>query len=520
MTEEFFEVVVIGSGFGGAVTACRAAEAGRKVLVLERGKLYRPGEFPRSPLEMSTNFWDPSEGMFGLFQIWSFHRLDAVVASGVGGGSLISANVMLPMPQKWFNAVAEEWPLEYSDIAPQYETVKKMMGVEPFPLTMRQQVPKALAFADAARRAGMKPQPAPLAVTFAGEGQRPGDTFGLPDNNMHQRQRRTCRLCGECDLGCNDGAKNTLDFTYLSQAQRHGAEIRPLHEVKRITAVGSGYELDYVVHRPAGPPEKRVRRPRGVRPELKRVRAKTVVVAAGALGSTWLLLANRAGLPHLSGQLGTRFSGNGDTIGFRTGGRDLAEPPRGPVTTEYAEREDKDFYIQDGGYPGVLGVLGKSLRPVRRVRAGRHLTHWWERLRGRAGRSTLPLLAMGMNPSLGAMRLTDGRLGLDWSADGSREYLRDVRQTMRTMARASDPQFRKVYSAWLSRNVTAHPLGGCPMGKDAAHGVVDEHGEAFGHPGLFVADGSVLPGPVGANPALTIAALAEHFANKIVERGQ
>ena len=111
MTEEFFEVVVIGSGFGGAVTACRAAEAGRKVLVLERGKLYRPGEFPRSPLEMSTNFWDTSEGMFGLFQIWSFHRLDAVVASGVGGGSLISANVMLPMPQKWFSAVAEEWPL-------------------------------------------------------------------------------------------------------------------------------------------------------------------------------------------------------------------------------------------------------------------------------------------------------------------------------------------------------------------------------------------------------------------------
>jgi cholesterol oxidase len=520
MTEEFFEVVVIGSGFGGAVTACRAAEAGLRVLVLERGKLYRPGDFPRSPLEMSTNFWDPSEGLFGLFQIWSFHRLDAVAASGVGGGSLISANVMLPMPQTWFDAVATEWPLEYSDIAPHYETVKKMVGVEPLPLTLRSQVPKALVFADAARRAGMNPQPAPLAITFASDGQRPGDTFGLPDNNLHRCQRRTCQLCGDCDLGCNEGAKNTLDFTYLSQAQRHGAEIRPLHEVKRITAVDGGYELDYAVHRPVGPPGERVRRPRGAQQKLTRVRARTVVVAAGALGSTWLLLANRAGLPNLSGQLGTRFSGNGDTIGFRTGGRDTAETPRRPVITEYAEQEDRAYYIQDGGYSAILGRLAESLRPALYARTGRRITHWWERVRGRAGRGTLPLFATGLDPSLGTMRLTNGRLGLDWSADGSREYLRDVRQTMQTMARASDSQFQRVYSAWLSRNVTAHPLGGCPMGKDAGHGVVDEHGEAFGHPGLFVADGSVLPGPVGVNPSLTIAALAERFADKIVERGQ
>ncbi len=538
MTEEFFDVVVIGSGFGGAVTACRAAEADRKVLVLERGKLYRPGDFPRSPLEMSANFWDPSEGLFGLFQIWSFHHLDAVVASGVGGGSLIYANVMLPMPDTWFDALAEDWPLEHCDIARHYETVKKMMGAEPFPPNMRQKVPKAPVFEDAARRAGMKPQPAPLAVTFAGDGKHPGDPFGLPGDNLHRFQRRTCRLCGECDLGCNDGAKNTLDFTYLSEAERRGAEIRPLHEVKRITAISGGYELDYIVHRPSDPPWERVRRPLGEQPAFKRVCAKTVVVAAGALGSTWLLLTNRAGLPNLSGQLGTRFSGNGDAVGFLTGGRDIAESPRGPVITGYAEQGDGDFYIQDGGYPAALGWLGESFNPALYARAGHLLlSRWWERRRGRANscisanlaatlgsaqlsRSTLPLLAMGLDSSLGTMRLTDGRLGLDWSADGSRAYLRDVWTTMAEMARASDSQFRKVYSDWLSRNITAHPLGGCPMGKDAVHGVVDKHGEAFGHEGLFVADGSVLPGPVGANPSLTIAALAERFADTIVERSR
>lgn len=538
MIGEFFDVVVIGSGFGGAVTACRVAEAGRKVLVLERGKLYRPGEFPRSPLEMSTNFWDPSEGLFGLFQIWSFRHLDAVVSSGVGGGSLIYANVMLRMPETWFGASAKDWPLEYSDIEEHYGTVEKMMGAEPFPPNMHRRVPKAAVFEDAARKAGMSPQPAPLAITFAHSGQHPGDPFASPEDNLHRFARRTCRLCGECDLGCNDGAKNTLDFTYLSQAQRCGAEIRPLHEVKRITAIDDGYELDYMVHRPAQPPWERVQRAPGEQPAFKRVRAKTVVVAAGALGSTWLLLANRPGLPYLSEQLGTRFSGNGDAIGFLTEGRDIAESPRGPVITEYARHEDRAYYIQDGGYPAVLGWLGESLSPALYARAGRLLlSRWWERLRGhpdsrvsakvatvlgsaRRSRSTLPLLAMGLDPSLGTMRLSDGHLDLDWSADGSREYLRDVWKTMTTMGRASDSRLRGVFSSLLSRNITAHPLGGCPMGKNAAYGVVDRHGEAFGHPGLFVADGSVLPAPVGANPSLTIAALAERFADKIVQRSR
>jgi cholesterol oxidase len=426
---------------------------------------------------------------------------------------------MLRMPKTWFGASAKDWPLEYSDIEEHYGTVEKMVGAEPFPPTMHRRVPKAVVFEDAARKAGMSPQPAPLAVTFAGNGQHPGDPFASPDDNLHRFARRTCRLCGECDLGCNDGAKNTLDFTYLSQAQRCGAEIRPLHEVKRITAVNGGYELDYVVHRPAQPPWERVRRSPGEQPAFTRVRAKTVVLAAGALGSTWLLLANRPGLPYLSGQLGTRFSGNGEAIGVLTEGRNIAESPHGPVITEYAQHEDRAYYIQDGGYPAVLGWLGESLHPALSARAGRLLRRrWWERLRSR--RSTLPLLAMGLDPSLGTMRLTDGRLDLHWSPEGSREYLCDVWKRMTEMGRASDSRLRGVFSSLLSRTIIAHPLGGCPMGKNAAHGVVDGHGEAFGHPGLFVADGSVLPAPVGANPSLTIAALAERFANRIAERSR
>ncbi|MGH3867121.1 MAG: GMC family oxidoreductase [Pseudonocardiaceae bacterium] len=394
MSEEFFEVVVVGSGFGGAVTACRAAQAGRNVLVLERGKLYRPGELPQHPLETATDSWDPSEGLFGLFQVWSFRHLDAVVSSGVGGGSLVCADVMSRMSETWFSANAQGWPLEYAHIEEHYGTVEKMIIQ----------------------------QSAPLALAFAGSGERSGDPFAA---------------AGDRDPGCDPGSENTLEFSYLSQAQRCGAEIRPLHEVKRITAVNGGYELDYVVHRPAHPSgEPAFKR------AFKRVRAKTVVVAAGALGSTWLLLVNRPGLPYLSGQLGTRFSGSNDSN----------------------------------------------------------------------------------DDAIGFLRLTDGRLDLDplseWPTDGSYKYLRDAWKTMTTMGRAYSSQLRDVVSSLFSRMTTWAPLGGCPMGRNAVYGVVDRYGEAFGHPGLFVADGSVLPASVGANPALTIAALAERFATRIVERSQ
>lgn len=402
MSEECFEVVVVGSGFGGAVTACRAAQAGRNVLVLERGKRYRPGELPERPLETSTGSWDPSEGLFGLFQVWSFRQLDAVVSSGVGGGSLVYADVMSRMPEAWFSANAQDWPLEYAHIEEHYGTVEKMMS----------------------------PQPASLALACAGSGQRSGDPFAA---------------AGDRDPEYGPGFENAFDFTYLSQAQRCGAEIRPLHEVKRITAVNGGYELDYVVHRPVEPPWEPLRRSPGTRPAFKRVKAKTVVVAAGALGSTWLLLVNRPGLPCLSGQLGTRFSGS-------NGSNDAAA---------------------------------------------------------------------------GFLRLTSGRLDLeplsDWPTEGSREYLRDLWKTWKsltTKVRASRSRLHSVISSLLSRTTTVAPLGGCPMGQNAMYGVVDRYGEAFGHPGLFVADGSVLPAPVGANPALTIAALAERFADRIVERSQ
>lgn len=263
-------------------------------------------------------------------------------------------------------------------------------------------------------------------------------------------------------------------------------------------------------------------------------------MAAGVFGTTRLLLANRvAGLPRLSPALGTRFSGNGDAIGFTTGGTREVDSQRGPVITRVLRDDAGMFLVEDGGYPSVLGWVGESFQPglYRRgllllaQRFGQRLLHrersdisgGVSRVLGPMGvsRTTAPLLGMGMDPGHGTMRLAgDGTwLDLRWSPrrPGTSAYFERVLVAMRGVAEGAGAGFRHGPSRLLSRGITAHPLGGCPMGTGPADGVVDGYGRAFGHPGLFVADGSVMPTAVGANPSMTIAALAERCARRIVE---
>jgi cholesterol oxidase len=233
---QHFDAIVVGSGFGGSVTTARLAEAGRRVCLLERGKAYPPNSFPRSPLGMKHNFWDPSEGLHGMFNLWAFSGLDAVCASGLGGGSLIYANVFLRKDEKWFvhedlsAGGYEDWPVTRADLDPHYDTVERRIGVQRFPLEHApyDSTPKVLAFRDAALARGLDWSLVPLAVTFANDGRPPvqGEPIDELVPNLHGRARETCRLCGECDVGCNYGSKNTLDYTYLTAAWHAGADIR------------------------------------------------------------------------------------------------------------------------------------------------------------------------------------------------------------------------------------------------------------------------------------------------------
>ncbi|HTV72895.1 MAG TPA: FAD-dependent oxidoreductase [Candidatus Acidoferrales bacterium] len=567
---ERFDVVVVGSGFGGAVTAYRLAKAGRRVCVLERGRAYPPGSFARTPRAVSDNFWDPSQGRYGLFNIWSFRGMSAIVSSGLGGGSLIYANVFIRKDAHWFEdpIVGEKgrWPITRTDLDPHYDAVERIVGLERYPAAY-QCDNKTTAMRDAARRLGIaetdgrgdpaKPQwfLPQLAVTFTEPGQtaaRPGRVFD-EGGNLHHMPRETCRLCGECDVGCNYGAKNTMDYTYLTLAQQEGAQIRTLCEVKTFTtAPEGGYGVTYIEHDIGS----RTRPGAADPPNAREIVADRLVICAGTLGSTYLLLKMRAlGLfPNLSPMLGSRFSGNGDLLMFSTGCKDAKGKPlrldasRAPVITStfrFPDGEDdgshaRGFYLQDAGYPLILDYVWELLDPNwiprwARAIAGFIRTELTGDVRGEIDRqieefigdgtmssSSMPLLGMGRDVPDGVMSTKSDPgtgvplLELDWPNAPSAGYVKGAFARGCAVAQALGGSFKENPLTMLFRKfVTVHPLGGCPMGMSSSSGVVDARGEVFGYPGLYVADGSVLPGPVGANPSFTIAAVADHIADGI-----
>ncbi|GAA4083206.1 GMC family oxidoreductase [Actinomadura miaoliensis] len=550
---EHVDTVVVGSGFGGSVAAYRMAEAGRSVVLLERGRPYPPGTFPRSPAEIGRAFWDPEAGLYGMFDVWSFKGFDSVVSSGLGGGSLIYANVLLRKDERWFvtdlpGGGHEVWPVSRDDLDPHYDAVEKMIGTDVYPLDRPpyDHTPKAHAMQDAAAELGLHYSLPPLGISFApSRGAEPGVGLPLAEpsyGNVHGVQRRTCRLCGECDIGCNDGAKNSLDHTYLSAAAFHGADLRTEHEVKGFRPrPGGGYEVDYVHH------DVNVRKDR--RP-VRTIACERLILAAGTYGTTFLLLKSRAALPKLSRALGTRFSGNGDLLTFllKAKDRDRVRPldaSRGPVITSAIRLPDSldgtpgagpGAYIQDGGYPAFVDWMVPGLEPDEQV--VRVVKFLWQRFveffkdapdtnvsqelsdligDGALSVSSLPLLGMGRDTADGRLELKGGRLNASWSTESSQAHYARLRKTMRGMADVLGAEYADNPMWFRKRVITVHPLGGAPMGRHEGEGVCDAFGEVFGYPGLFIADGAAMPGPVGPNPSLTIAAMADRLSCRALE---
>jgi cholesterol oxidase len=563
--ERRFEWVVIGSGFGGSVVAHRLAAERREVLVLERGRPYPPGSFARSPRALREGFWDPEQQRYGLFDVRAFDHLDVLVASGLGGGSLIYANVMLRKDERTFvredllNGGFENWPVSREELDPHYDAVERIQQPQRFPLDAGEPyatTPKTRAMLAAAEELRLPAQLPPLAVMFAPDQASepvPGAPVGAPADNLHGRPRSTCHLCGECDIGCNFGAKNTLDFTYLTHAHRAGAEIRTGCEVHTLAREGGLFRIAYTQHLRAleGQPAHlldTVAEPERV------VLADNVVLAAGAIGTPELLLKNRAGLPRLSPALGHRVSANGDYLGWI---RDCRHPepsengePRwryldpsvGPVITASikvdGERSPsgRGFLIQDGGAPSSADWLWEPVELTRNAWRARGVLfrRLVQRLRGHrdtnasdivvrllgdahASAAMMPVLGMGRDIPNGAYRLEGDQLELDFSVDPSADYYKGLGESVEQLARALGGRAWRGPLARRHRGVSAHPVGGCPMSDDPRQGVVDAWGRVYGQPGLWVADGSVMPGPVGENPSFTIAALADRFAYAMLE---
>jgi len=399
---DFFDAVIIGSGFGGSVMAYRLAEAGLRVCLLERGKAYPPNSFPRKPYDLGQNFWDPSSGLFGLFDIWSFKKSGALVSSGLGGGSLIYANIHLRKDPQWFKEDREDggydpWPITYECLEPHYERVEKMMNVQEYPLAHPpyDKTPKTLAMQEVNQHIQIGDPsthrwlPLNLAVSFKTKNVSSPDEDDpanppimgaeIPEDrpNYHtvttnrDQPRSTCRLCGECNIGCNYGSKNTLDYTYITAAihqNPHPARVETLCEVKTVTPVdGVGYRVEFLRHDPSTIDPASGKCPP---PPRFSITCKRLIISAGTFGSPYLLMKNIASFPLLNRDiLGSRFSVNGDLLSFvintkeRRNGKLVPrhlDPSFGPVITSAIRVGDsldgdgstgRGFYMEDAGIP-------------------------------------------------------------------------------------------------------------------------------------------------------------------------
>jgi cholesterol oxidase len=584
-----FDAVIIGSGFGGSVMAYRLAEAGLRVCLLERGKPYPPNSFPRAPYDLGKNFWDPSSGLYGMFDVWSFKRSGALVSSGLGGGSLIYANIHIRKDPHWFkedkgDGSYEPWPITYDDLEPHYERAEKMLNVQKYPLNHPpyNQTLKTLAFREADGKIKLDDgsthrwMPLNLAVSFKAKNVANPDEDDAANPpivgaqiqedwpNYHtvtagrEMPRSTCRLCGECDIGCNYGSKNTLDYNYITAAihQRpHPAQVETLCEVKTIAPLADGgYIVEFARHDPAA-----VDPVTGACPAPPRfkITCDRLIISAGTFGSPYLLLKNQANFPALTQKtLGSRFSVNGDLLSFIANSKEQRsgktvprrlDPSFGPVITSAIRVGDtldgdgpqgRGFYTEDGGNPYLLSwfsELSGTLSFLSRVwkfakleakyqfglRADANLSAELSNLIGdaSASMSSMPILTMGRDFANGRLSLKDKFLDCDWTQDKSQEYFNRVHKVGRAVADALEAKYIDNPSyQYLHQVLTAHPLGGSPMGFTADDGVVNSYGEVYGHPGLYVVDGSIMPGPVGPNPSLTIAAVSDRAADHIIDQ--
>jgi cholesterol oxidase len=532
-----YDVVVVGSGYGGGVAASRLSRAGKKVAVLERGQEFAIGDFPDRMIEAQEQFQVSRDGKrvsgpaTGLYDVRLGKDIHVFLGCGLGGGSLVNANVSLPPdPRVWDDPV---WPPELAQDQTRQEGFMRATEVlRPTPYEGPElDKLKALGISgNALRKDVVRP---PINVTF----QKQVNYAGV--------EQPACTLCGDCCSGCNVGAKNTVQVTYLADAFHHGAEI---FTEMRVTHVRQERGRWRVFFEPLGHEREKFAA------ADQSITAEVVVLAAGTLGSTEILLRSRAEGLAVSDQLGERFTGNGDVLAFAfnndvpVNGIGVGAPPvvdTGPVgpcisgliDLRDTEKLEDGMVIEEGSIPSALAPLLPALFTVGADKFGEDtdrgvLDFIAERTRRRqslllgayqgAINRTQTYLVMSNDDGKGRITLDEGRLKLSWPQVASQPIFEKVRQNLKKATQATGGNYTRnpLTDTLLGNNlITVHPLGGCPMGRDRQSGVVNHKCQVFdGRPetgadavlaGLYVCDGSIVPRPLGVNPLLTITGLAE-----------
>jgi cholesterol oxidase len=507
-----YDVVVIGSGFGGSVAALRLTEKGYSVGVLEAGRRYTAADFPKTSWDVRRFLWFPKLGMRGIQRLDLLGHVLVLSGAGVGGGSLVYAATLYEPHDAFFDDPQWAGMTDWRDeLAPFYDQAKRMLGV----VDAEADTPADDVLRAVGRHFGVEDsfQPTPVGVFLSEPGvERPDPFFGGLGP-----ARTGCLRCGSCMTGCRHDAKNSLDRNYLHLAEQAGAVVHPEHQVVDLEEVEGGYRI--TTERPGA----WFRRNRRV------FTARQVVFAAGALGTSRLLLelAATGRLSNLSDWAGSTVRTNSEAILGATARGLSTDYSRGVAITSSIHPEPGTHIeaVRYGKGSNVMGLLATVLtdgggRVPRQLRfLGNVVRHPVAFLRSlsvrRWSERTVILLVMQSADNRLRLRWRQRRRGgrmvseLDHDARHP-SYIPVANEAARVAALAMDGiPGSAVNEVLLDVPTTAHIIGGACIGPDASSGVVDGYHRVYGHPGLHVVDGSAVPANLGVNPSLTIAAMAE-----------
>ena len=540
-----YDFVVVGSGYGGAITAARIATADLNpkpsVCILERGREWPVGSFPDDALSAAREFRSDLNPL-GLYEMLVYQDVSVMKGNGLGGTSLVNANVAIRPDRDVFETFG--WPrsLSFDGMSPYYDRAAKVLDAGPHPRW--DQLKKVQALGRRARQMGREVKPLDIAVNFHIDGA-----------NQYGVDQKPCIDCGDCVTGCNVGAKNTLPMNYLPMAKNAGAEIFTQAKVEWIEKLAGGGWKIHGKHYPDQFSTKDFT-----------IEAAHVVLAAGSVNSTEILLRSQAKGLALSPRIGTNFSGNGNFFGLayngnfptqvlgfgnHPGGPGSADPP-GPTIVGVVKYNgtlpaDKRFAIEDLSFPSAAVELSRGTFALLRGEDSDAGDEQAEQRRVQrdifrtvandpqgALNHTMLYLCAGVDNAKGTMVFEqpffepEGRMRIIWDEAGRQQVFTRLNEELRRHSRAQGASFVS-NPLWSFLDVKhlmiVHPLGGCPIGEDYLQGAVDPVGRVFSgdgsvHDGLFVSDGALIPSALGVNPFLTISAVAEHIVERKIQQLQ
>ncbi|WP_410650823.1 GMC oxidoreductase [Amycolatopsis sp. cmx-4-54] len=514
-----YDVLVIGSGFGGSVTALRLTEKGYRVGVLETGRRFADHEFAKTSWRLRKYLWAPKLGCYGIQRLTLLKNTFVLSGAGVGGGSLVYANTLYEPPDTFYEdpqwAHITDWKAE---LAPHYDQAKRMLGVVENPLVtpadrVLREVAQDMGIADTYR-------PTPVGVHF---GKRDVDPFfggeGPP--------RKPCTHCGECMTGCRVGAKNTTVKNYLYLAEKAGAEVHPLTTAVSVRPIDGGYAIDTV------------RTGRWVRKRKQAFTASEVVFAAASLGTQRLLhsLKDSGTLPKLSPRLGLLARTNSEAVLAARSLRKDTDFTRGVAITSSIHPDavthvEPVRYGKGSNFMGLLTTVLVDAEPGKRrwVLGARELwrnrrqlvrlhnpRRWSERMVGLLVMQTLnnSVTTYTKRGLLGRRMTTKQGIG-----EPNPEWIPAGHEVTRRVADKIGGLAQGAWTDLANIPITGHFIGGCAIGDSAETGVVDPYQRVHGHPGLHIADGSAISANLGVNPSLTITAQAERAMSLWPNKGE